>query len=112
GISGIATPEPMAGAEHVYHIYCVRVDGDRDAILKELNGRGIGAGIHYPIPVHLQPALAHRGWKRGDFPEAERAAESIISLPMYPELDMEQLSRIVETFEEVLRESRTEKEQD
>ena len=88
--------------KHIYHIYCLRVDGDRDAILKELNARGIGAGIHYPIPVHLQPAMARYGWKAGDFPEAERAAQTIISLPMYPELDMEQMSRIVEEVADIV----------
>ncbi len=102
GIEGIETPQAMAGARHIYHIYCIRVQGDRDAILKELNAREIGAGIHYPIPVHLQPALAFRGWSVGDFPEAERAANTIISLPMYPELDIEQQNRIVEDLADVV----------
>ena len=102
GIPGIHPPQEMAGAKHIYHIYCLRVDGDRDAILKELNARGIGAGIHYPIPVHLQPAMARYGWKAGDFPEAERAAQTIISLPMYPELDIEQMSRIVEEVADIV----------
>lgn len=102
GIDGITTPTEVAGARHIYHIYCIRVAGDRDAILAELNARGIGAGIHYPIPVHMQPAMAHRGWKAGDFPNAERAANSIISLPMYPELDTEQLSRITEDVADVV----------
>jgi dTDP-4-amino-4,6-dideoxygalactose transaminase len=78
------------------------VAGDRDAILAELNARGIGAGIHYPVPVHLQPAIAYRGWSVGDFPNAEQAAKTIISLPMYPELDTEQLSRIVEEVADVV----------
>ncbi len=102
GIDGIETPREMDGARHIYHIYCLRVQGDRDAILKELNARGIGAGIHYPIPVHLQPALAFRGWSVGDFPEAERAANTIISLPMYPELDIEQQNQIVEDLADVV----------
>ncbi len=102
GIDGVSTPQEMAGGRSIYHIYCIRVTGDRDAILKELNARGIGAGIHYPIPVHLQPAMASYGWKAGDFPEAERAAETIISLPIYPEMDTEQLSRITEDLADVI----------
>ena len=102
GIDGITTPKEMDGARHIYHIYCIRVEGDRDAILAELNARGIGAGIHYPVPVHLQPAMTHRGWKMGDFPNAERAAGSIISLPMYPELTLEQLNQITEELADVV----------
>ncbi len=107
GIDGITTPHEMAGAKHIYHIYCIRVQGngvarDRDAILAELNARGIGAGIHYPIPLHLQPAMAHRGWKPGDFPNAERAANSIISLPIYPEMTTEQLNQITEELADIV----------
>lgn len=102
GMSGVLPPQTMPGAEHIFHIYCIRVRGERDAILKELNARGIGAGIHYPIPVHLQPAMAGCGWKRGDFPNAEAAAESIISLPIYPEMETGQLDRVIEELSEIL----------
>ena len=94
----VVTPHEMPGARHVYHIYCVRVPGDRDAIKAALNERGIGAGIHYPIPVHLQPALARHGWQPGDFPETEAAANSILSLPLYPELTAAQIAQVVETL--------------
>jgi len=99
---GISTPVAGADSRHIYHIYCIRVEGDRDAILKQLQARGVGAGIHYPIPMHLQPALSHLGQGQGDFPQAERAAESIISLPMYPELSGAQLEEIVVTLREVM----------
>ncbi len=102
GIPGITTPREMDGAKHIYHIYCIRVEGDRDAILKELNARGIGAGIHYPVPLHLQPALKHRGWKPGDFPQAEAAAKSIISLPIYPEMTTDQLNQITEELADIV----------
>ena len=92
----------MSGARHIYHIYCIRVAGDRDAILKELNGRGIGAVIHYPVPLHLQPALADHGWKLGDFPITEQTAKSIISLPIYPEMTMDQLSQISEELADIV----------
>jgi len=102
GIVGAATPKEMDGAHHIYHIYCVAVTGDRDAILAELNARGIGAGIHYPVPLHLQPALRDYGWTKGDFPNAERAANTIISLPIYPEMTTDQLSQISEELADVI----------
>lgn len=102
GVAGVETPREMEGARHIYHIYCIRVSGNRDAILAELNARGIGAGIHYPVPLHLQAAFAERGWKAGDFPQTERAARSIISLPIYPEMTLEQLSQITEEIAEVV----------
>jgi dTDP-4-amino-4,6-dideoxygalactose transaminase len=86
----------MADARDVYHIYCIMVEGDQDAVLSELQARGIEAGIHYPIPLHLQAALVHRGGREGDFPRAEGAARSILSLPIYPELTTEQINRVVE----------------
>lgn len=102
GIPGVCVPQQVAGARHIYHIYCISVAGDRDAILKQLNERGVGAGIHYPIPVHMQPALAHRGYQTGELPHAERAAKSIISLPIYPELSETQREAVVTTLREVM----------
>ena len=102
GMSGVETPVEQADTRHVYHIYCVRVQGDRDAIKAALNERQIGAGIHYPIPVHLQPAMSHRGWRKGDFPQAEAAADTILSLPIYPELETDQMNRVVEELSEVM----------
>ncbi len=101
-IPGVCPPQQVPGARHIYHIYCVAVSGDRDAILKGLHARGIGAGIHYPIPLHLQPALAHRGGREGDLPHTERAARSIISLPMYPEMTGAQLEEVVTALAEVM----------
>lgn len=101
-VPGVTAPVELPGARHVYHIYCIRVPGDRDAIKAALNERGIGAGIHYPIPVHLQPALAHRGWKRGQFPHAEAAAATILSLPLYPELTERQIDAVIEALVEAL----------
>jgi dTDP-4-amino-4,6-dideoxygalactose transaminase len=102
GMAGLSTPTEMDGARHIYHIYCIRVNGERDAILAELNARGIGAGIHYPVPLHLQPALRDYGWRMGDFPNAERAASTIISLPIYPEMTIEQLNTITEEVADVI----------
>ncbi|MDZ4765412.1 MAG: DegT/DnrJ/EryC1/StrS family aminotransferase [Chloroflexota bacterium] len=102
GMNGVCTPLHMANARHVYHIYCISVAGDRDAILKRLNERGIGAGVHYPVPLHLQPALTHLGYQRGNFPRTESAANSILSLPIYPEMTPDQLNTIAETLAECL----------
>lgn len=74
----------------VYHLYPVRV-GDRDRVLRALGGRGIGCGIHYPIPIHLQKAYQHLNLATGSFPVAERCAEELLSLPMFPELTPEQI---------------------
>ena len=83
--SGVVTPSEASWARHVYHVYAVR-SGDREALQKTLQSNGIGTGIHYPIPVHLQPCWAELGHKPGDFPESEKAAKEVLSLPMFPEL--------------------------
>ena len=93
-LRGVERPRTLAGNEHVWHLYVVRL-ANRDAVLKKLNEAGIGAGIHYPVPVHLQGAFAHLGHRRGDFPEAERAADEILSLPMYPQITADQQERVV-----------------
>jgi len=76
-------------ARSAYHLYVVRT-ANRDALQKSLTEAGIGTGIHYPIPLHQQPAYGHMRYKAGDFPVAERAAKEILSLPMYPQLQVEQ----------------------
>ncbi len=86
----------MAYAEHVYHLYVVETN-ERDALQSALREAGVQTGIHYPVPVHLQPAYASLGHKAGDFPEAERQAQSVLSLPMFPELTDEQLKHVAET---------------
>jgi dTDP-4-amino-4,6-dideoxygalactose transaminase len=77
----------------VYHLYVVRVQ-DREALQAFLAEAGIGTGVHYPIPLHLQKAYAHLGHKRGDFPVTERVAAEIVSLPMYPQLTPHQQKEV------------------
>lgn len=101
-VPGVVTPTVMQDSSPVYHIYCVRVPGDRGAVQKTLNERGIGAGIHYPIPIHLQPAMSHYDWQQGDFPEAEAAGESILSLPIYAELSEAQMDEVVRALRECI----------
>ena len=77
----------------VYHLYVILVE-NRDELQKYLQEKGIATGLHYPLPLHLQIAYAHLGYKKGDFPVAESAAERLLSLPMYPELAAEQIDYV------------------
>ncbi|NHC33835.1 DegT/DnrJ/EryC1/StrS family aminotransferase [Scytonema millei] len=88
--SEVTTPTVMPYSYHVYHVYAVR-SPRRDWLQQILHRQGIQTGIHYPIPVHLQPAYAELGYQSGDFPHAERAAREVLSLPMYAELSLNQL---------------------
>ena len=76
--AGLTLPAEMPGGKHVYHLYVVRIDR-RDELRQYLSENGIGVGIHYPIPLHLQPALQSLGYGPGDFPVAEQLADSILS---------------------------------
>lgn len=93
---GIQLPEHAAHSTHVYHLFVVQVQGRRDEILKALAAREIYCGIHYPIPLHLQQAYRYLGYKPGDFPVAEAAAQRILSLPMFPEITEQQIDRVCE----------------
>ena len=93
----IILPTEQNDNKHIYHIFAVRV-ADRDNLLNKLKNEGIGAGIHYPIPLHLQPAYRYLGYKKGDFPTTEKCAREIISLPMYPELDEGKIKKIAEVI--------------
>ena len=95
--TGLTLPVEMPGGKHVYHLYVVRTDR-RDELRQYLSKNGIGVGIHYPIPLHLQPALQSLGYGPGDFPVAEQLADSILSIPMYPEMQDAQLVRVVQTL--------------
>ena len=89
-VRGITVPFEAAYARHVYHIYSVRT-GSRDPLLEYLKKQGIGVMVHYPLPLHLQPAYRTLGYKNGDFPVAEKAAKEIVSLPMHPFLRYSQI---------------------
>ena len=97
--TGIVTPYAVAHAESVWHLYVIRT-GERDALKEHLASRGISVGIHYPIPIHLQPAYRDLGYRQGDFPITEECARQILSLPMYAELTPEIIGRIAETMSE------------
>jgi len=91
--TGIVPPVERPGVRHVYHVYVVRAS-DRDGLRARLTEAGVQTGVHYPIPVHLQPAYRDLGYSSGDFPVSERAAGDVLSLPIYPELTNEQIETI------------------
>jgi len=92
------------GGRHVFHCYVVRVPGGkRDALRQYLSERGIGTGVHYPVPIHLQEASAFLGYRHGDFPVTERLANEVVSLPMYPELTDTQVDTVAEAVAGFMR---------
>jgi dTDP-4-amino-4,6-dideoxygalactose transaminase len=93
----VRCPVEPDSSKPVYHLYVVQTRW-RNELQKYLTDAGIGTGIHYPIPIHLQAAYASRGWKRGDFPNAERAAEEILSLPMFAGLTGEHQKRVADAI--------------
>lgn len=100
----VRRPHVDPRAEHVFHLYVVEVD-DRDAVLRRLNEAGIGAGIHYPVPLHMQPALGYLGHAPDDFPLTRQAANRILSLPIYPELSQSRVERVAAALLEAVGEA-------
>jgi dTDP-4-amino-4,6-dideoxygalactose transaminase len=96
--TGVQTPAVLPSRRHVYHIYAVRTP-HRDGVQQALQDHGIQTGIHYPIPVHLQPAYADLGHRAGAFPHSEAAAREVLSLPMFPELTPELQERVVSVMQ-------------
>jgi dTDP-4-amino-4,6-dideoxygalactose transaminase len=97
--SCVEIPIEAPYARHVYHVYAIRTQ-DRATLQRTLQSNGIGTGIHYPVPVHLQPAYEDAAYGPGDFPHAERAANEVLSLPMYPELSFTNVEMIVAAVKE------------
>jgi dTDP-4-amino-4,6-dideoxygalactose transaminase len=93
----VHTPATAAGVEHVYHLYVIEIDR-RDEVQQHLRSCEVDTGIHYPIPVHLQEACLHLGYRPGEFPNTEAAATRILSLPMYPELAPAQIDHVTATL--------------
>jgi len=94
----VRLPAHAAGRTHVYHVFSIR-HPERDSLAAALARQGVGTGIHYPLPVHLQPGYAGLGYGAGDFPIAEQAAAEVLSLPLYPELRVDQLETVAQAVE-------------
>ena len=95
--SAVERPTEMPWARHVYHLYTLRTD-DRDALQAAMQMEGIQTGIHYSVPVHLQPAYADLGYGRGALPQSEKAAEEVLSLPLYPEMTDDQIQGVTQAL--------------
>jgi dTDP-4-amino-4,6-dideoxygalactose transaminase len=96
---GVETPQEMPYGKAAYHLYVVRY-ALQEALAEFLRSKQVGVGFHYPIPLHLQPALKGLGYREGDFPVAERLASRVLSLPMYPELETGQISYVCDMVRE------------
>ena len=92
-------PSPPPHSRHVYHVYAIELE-QRDEVQKKLQAAGIGTGIHYPVPVHLQKAYANLGYRPGDLPVTEALADRFLSLPIYAELQIEQVAEVVLRLEQ------------
>lgn len=102
----VVLPATLDGNEHVWHLYVVRIPGGpsrRDAVLAGLHEAGVGAGIHYPYPLHLTPAFADEKYPAGSFPLAEQAAGEILSLPLYPQITVDQQEQTVAALKAALK---------
>ena len=100
--TSLELPEEAAGTRHVYHLFVVR-SARRDALLEHLQKQGVAAGIHYPVPLHRQPAYLKQGYGDVSLPVTERAAAEILSLPLFPELTAEQARTVASSVEEFER---------
>jgi dTDP-4-amino-4,6-dideoxygalactose transaminase len=98
--SNVTTPAVLNG-DHVWHLYVIQTE-NRDALAAQLCERGISTGVHYPVPLHLQPAYRHLGYAPGAFPVTERAASRILSLPMFPELTVKQIEYVAGAIHELV----------
>jgi dTDP-4-amino-4,6-dideoxygalactose transaminase len=103
--ASVEKPVEGENAKHVYYMYVIRTT-ERDELMQYLKAKGIQCGVHYPVPLHVQPAYAHLGLTRGNFPIAEKLAEEILSIPVYPELTDEQLIYIVDSVNQFFTERR------
>lgn len=101
-LDGVSRIQTAAGNRHVYHLYPLFLS-NRDQVLERMKERGLGVGVHYPIPLHLQPAYRYIEQGPGTFPVTEKAAETLLSLPLYPELTKQDAGYIVETLADCLQ---------
>jgi dTDP-4-amino-4,6-dideoxygalactose transaminase len=101
GIDEVRTPFEAKYSRHVYHVYAIRVQ-ERDAVLRQLQEKGVGCAVHYPVPVHRQEACRNLGYQKGAFPIAENLADEFLSLPMFPELTEEQIEHVARSVTDLV----------
>lgn len=101
----IRLPGTLAGNEHVFHLYVIRVK-NRDHVVRELRAKGIGAGVHYPSPIHLLPAYSFLNYRKGSFPEAEAACDDIVSIPMFPGITPDQQEQVAQVLSAATKRSK------
>jgi len=106
GFPRISLPERTADSRHIFHLFVIQVDMDRDLVLEKLAEQDVQAGIHYPIPLHLQQAYHYLGYKEGDFPVAEASSRKIISLPMFPEITNDQVDFVCDCLKQIITEGK------
>jgi len=94
----LVTPEVRSDGRHIFHQYVIRVPGNREALMEHLKNHGVGSKIYYPIALHLQKCFEYLGYKKGDLPASEAAADETFALPCYPELTEAQQVYVVETI--------------
>ncbi len=94
-VPGVRVPRERVGARSAWHLFTIRT-GERDALQAHLKDRGIATAVHYPRPIHLQPAMARAGGRPGDLPVSEQLSREVLSLPLYPELPLEDVHRIAD----------------
>jgi dTDP-4-amino-4,6-dideoxygalactose transaminase len=100
-IPGVIAPRIGSDRSHVFQTFAIRTK-DRDNVCQKLQEQGIGALIHYPIPLHLQKAYEELGYKKGDFPISEKIANEILSIPMFPHITKEQIEHVCQTLKEAV----------
>ena len=99
GVPVVLPPTPPAGYSQSYYVYTIRCE-QRDQLQAYLKEKGIGSAVYYPVPLFKQPAYKHLGFKAEDYPQAEKAAQEVLSIPMFPEITEEQVQRVCETIRE------------
>jgi dTDP-4-amino-4,6-dideoxygalactose transaminase len=103
GVAGITLPDPHSAGKLSWNQYTIRVlNGQRERIREELAQKGVSSTIYYPLPMHLQPIYRHLGYQTGQFPEAEAAAQEVVSLPMFPEMSIAQQDYVVNALVAIL----------
>jgi dTDP-4-amino-4,6-dideoxygalactose transaminase len=102
GVAGVTTPVLKDDRTHVYQTYAVRIKNNRDKVLEALKAKGVSSLIHYPIPLHMQEAYRELNYKKGDFPVAEKLADEVLSLPMFPHISKQQIESVCASLKESL----------